>query len=91
MKNIFITATLLFCFSASAYSFDSNKEWYEGCPKYTNEEIENLKGGRVETVEELQQYSKEYLEESSKKIDCEIKNLEEYKKRLIKKLEIKSN
>ncbi|TCT36554.1 hypothetical protein EC835_1023 [Providencia alcalifaciens] len=89
MKFIFLFFIMIPTISfASKDGSESN--WYDGCPKYTDEKINTLKDKKVETIEELiANYSLQQLEEMQKEIECDKKNLDEQRKVIIQQLKNK--
>ncbi|HEM8304975.1 TPA: hypothetical protein U2M51_001182 [Providencia rettgeri] len=87
MRNILYVIVLFSSFSMAAESTSQKQEfWYEGCPKYTDEQLNQLKGSKVVSTEELRTYSKKQLEDFVSKNECDVINLNERKKYLLKKL-----
>lgn len=87
MRNILFLIALFSGFSVAGESNSQKQEfWYEGCPKYTDEQLEQLRGSKVALTEELQAHSKKDLEEFSNKTECDLMNLKERRKYLLEKL-----
>lgn len=87
MKNILYLIALFSCFSVANGNANQKQEfWYEGCPKYTDEQLEQLRGSKVVSTDELQTHSKKYLEEFANNAECDLMNLKEHKKYLLEKL-----
>ncbi|ENU1229175.1 hypothetical protein [Providencia rettgeri] len=87
MRNILYVIALFSCFSvAEGIASQKQEFWYEGCPKYTDEQLEKLRGSKVVPTEELETHSKKYLEEFAKNTECDIRNLKERRKHLLEKL-----
>ncbi|PHM50958.1 hypothetical protein [Xenorhabdus sp. KK7.4] len=86
-RLLFVVAALLF---SSSYAAAQEGYWYEGCPKYSkrglNEALDESIRTPVESVSELQQYSKGELENQLKKEECDIRNLAEHKKEIEQRL-----
>ncbi|MEQ1965409.1 hypothetical protein ABLB69_20215 [Xenorhabdus khoisanae] len=85
--SILAAAVLLF---SSSYAVAQEGYWYEGCPKYSekglNELIQRTKNAPVESIGELQQYSKGEVEVSIEKIKCDLRNMTEHRQKLKNKL-----
>ncbi|MBN6363898.1 hypothetical protein JZL89_00810 [Providencia rettgeri] len=87
MRNILFLIALFSGFSVAGENTTQKQEfWYEGCPKYTDEQLEKLRGSKVVPTEELETHSKKYLEEFAKNTECDIRNLKERRKHLLEKL-----
>ncbi|MDI9093598.1 hypothetical protein [Providencia rettgeri] len=87
MRNILFLIALFSGFSVAGENTTQKQEfWYEGCPKYTDEQLDQLKGSKVVSTEELRTYSKKQLEDFVSKNECDVINLNERKKYLLKKL-----
>ncbi|MDX7993270.1 hypothetical protein [Xenorhabdus littoralis] len=86
-RLLFTVAALLF---SSSYATAQKGYWYEGCPKYSekglNELLQRTKSEPIESISELQQYSKGEVEVNTKRIKCDIHNMTEYRKKLKNKL-----
>ncbi|PHM65511.1 hypothetical protein [Xenorhabdus kozodoii] len=84
----FVVTALLFL---SSYAAAQEGYWYEGCPKYSErglkEALDESIRTPVESVSELQQYSKGELETQLKKEECDIRNFAEHKKEIEKRLQ----
>ncbi|MBD2779683.1 hypothetical protein ID852_19965 [Xenorhabdus sp. 42] len=85
---ILIIAVLLF---SSSYATAQAEYWYEGCPKYSEkgleEALDRAKNTPIESIKELQQHSKGEIEVSLKANECDIRNLEERKKEIKRRLQ----
>ncbi|EOY9128659.1 hypothetical protein ACQFZT_004431 [Providencia stuartii] len=87
MRNILYAIALFSCLSVADDSVSKKQEfWYDGCPKYTDEQLEQLKGSKEVSTEELRTYSKKQLEDFVSKNECDVINLNERKKYLLEKL-----
>ncbi|WP_446470829.1 hypothetical protein [Xenorhabdus stockiae] len=86
-RLLFVVAALLF---SSSYAAAQEGYWYEGCPKYSEkglkEALKRAKNTPIESVSELQQYSKAEIELSSKTIKCDLRNFAERKKEIEQRL-----
>ncbi|MGJ0628837.1 hypothetical protein [Xenorhabdus bovienii] len=86
-RSLFVFTALLF---SSSYAMAQEGYWYEGCPKYSekglNELIQRTKTISIESVGELQQYSKGEAEVRTEKIKCNLRNMMEHRQKLKNKL-----
>ncbi|MGJ0626001.1 hypothetical protein [Xenorhabdus bovienii] len=86
-RLLFVVAALLF---SSSYAAAQEGYWYEGCPKYSekglSELIQRTKTTSIESVGELQQYSKGEVEVRTEKIKCNLRNMMEHRQKLKNKL-----
>ncbi|OWO80391.1 hypothetical protein B5C26_17995 [Photorhabdus luminescens] len=87
-RNIFfVLMTLIF---SSSCAIAQEKYWYEGCPKYSQERLEELtektKNTPVKSVNEWQEHSKVEIEAQMKKAECDLYNLKEARKALESRL-----
>ncbi|PHM24502.1 hypothetical protein [Xenorhabdus ehlersii] len=86
-RLLFVVTALLFL---SSYAVAQDGYWYEGCPKYStkglSELIQRTKTTPIESIGELQQYSKGEVEVNIEKIKCDLRNLAEHRQKLKDKL-----
>ncbi|MDE1492004.1 hypothetical protein [Xenorhabdus bovienii] len=87
-RSLFVFTVLLF---SSSYAMAQKGYWYEGCPKYSDkglkEALDRTKNTPIESIEELQQYSQGELEMYLKTDECDIRNFEERKKEIERRLQ----
>ncbi|BET98090.1 hypothetical protein [Xenorhabdus taiwanensis] len=85
--SILAAAVLLF---SSSYAVAQEGYWYDGCPKYSEkglkEALDRAKSTPVESIKELQQYSKGEVEVGLKTIECDVRNFKERKKEIERRL-----
>ncbi|WP_237386708.1 hypothetical protein [Xenorhabdus sp. Sc-CR9] len=86
--SLFLLVALFF---SSSYVMAQEGYWYEGCPKYSEkglkEALGRAKNTPIESIKDLQQYSKGEIEMGLKVNECDVHNFKERKKAIEKRLQ----